>query len=320
VLGSYQVATNIDAGTQLDTRVRLAVLETVGTDGVYLQCGSTTTAVKSGQPGMPTWTDWLGTDAGTSLIAVKFNSDATGHTDGGVVAEAFEYRRYQVGASPFFTPLRFPGQYHDAETDLFENWNRYYDPFTGRYLQPDPALASPRGIAFGARRAVSPIVYGYAGDDPLRFVDPNGLKIWGGAQFNPGLDCDLDGKAGNTCGRAVYGEPTPCSCSPDTSTCGDDNCGFDIDVPIDVGFSVDVSRMMDLDCNGRSVPQHEAEHVRIYLQYLSESALNSSIKTDGFSTIEECNTARDHILDSLHQRAADVDAVSNLMDALCAIK
>ncbi|WP_432845515.1 DUF6531 domain-containing protein [Amycolatopsis sp. CA-161197] len=62
------------------------------------------------------------------------------------------------------TPLRFPGQYHDAETGLHYNLNRYYDPEVGRYLSHDPlgldpgpdsqayvlnptALADPLGLA-----------------------------------------------------------------------------------------------------------------------------------------------------------------------------
>ena len=31
--------------------------------------------------------------------------------------------------------LRFPGQYYDAETGLSQNWNRDYDPLTGRYIE-----------------------------------------------------------------------------------------------------------------------------------------------------------------------------------------
>jgi RHS repeat-associated protein len=35
-------------------------------------------------------------------------------------------------------PLRFPGHYHDPETDLHYNRFRYYSPELGRYLQVDP--------------------------------------------------------------------------------------------------------------------------------------------------------------------------------------
>ena len=34
--------------------------------------------------------------------------------------------------------LRFPGQYYDAETGKHYNFNRDYDPVTGRYVQSDP--------------------------------------------------------------------------------------------------------------------------------------------------------------------------------------
>ena len=61
-------------------------------------------------------------------------------------------------------PLRFPGQYHDAETGLHYNGHRYYDPETGSYLRRDPI-----GLAGG----MSP--YGYAGGNPLAAIDPLGL-------------------------------------------------------------------------------------------------------------------------------------------------
>src|SRR5699024_10739875 len=62
---------------------------------------------------------------------------ATSNSRNGFMMEGYQYRRRQSGTSAwFFTPLRYPGQYHDEETDLYENWNRYYDPTIGRYLQP----------------------------------------------------------------------------------------------------------------------------------------------------------------------------------------
>ncbi|WP_051809317.1 putative T7SS-secreted protein [Streptomyces sp. NRRL S-378] len=41
------------------------------------------------------------------------------------------------------TPLRFPGQYFDAESGLHYNFFRTYDPETARYLTPDPLGLAP---------------------------------------------------------------------------------------------------------------------------------------------------------------------------------
>lgn len=60
-------------------------------------------------------------------------------------------------------PLRFQGQYHDAETGLHYNFHRFYDPDTGRYIHQDPI-----GLAGGE----NPYAYG---PDPLGWTDPLGL-------------------------------------------------------------------------------------------------------------------------------------------------
>ncbi|WP_432003457.1 RHS repeat-associated core domain-containing protein [Streptomyces sioyaensis] len=78
-------------------------------------------------------------------------------------------------SSTAYTPLRFPGQYFDRETGLHYNFNRYYDPETGRYLSPDPLGLVP-----------APNPYTYV-EDPLAHTDPLGLAkkcrddiTWGG--------------------------------------------------------------------------------------------------------------------------------------------
>jgi RHS repeat-associated protein len=66
--------------------------------------------------------------------------------------------------------LRFPGQYHDAETGLDYNLHRYYDPQTGRYASADPLGLDP-----------SPNHYGYV-FNPVMGADPLGLTAFDAAQ------------------------------------------------------------------------------------------------------------------------------------------
>ncbi|MGW7386709.1 DUF6531 domain-containing protein [Streptomyces sp. NPDC054794] len=42
-----------------------------------------------------------------------------------------------------YTPLRFPGQYYDPESELHYNYFRYYDPETARYTTQDPLGLAP---------------------------------------------------------------------------------------------------------------------------------------------------------------------------------
>ena len=62
--------------------------------------------------------------------------------------------------------VRLPGQYYDAETGLHYNWNRYYDPATGRYITSDLL-----GLLGGIN------TYAYAANNPLIYIDPEGESL-----------------------------------------------------------------------------------------------------------------------------------------------
>lgn len=59
----------------------------------------------------------------------------------------------------------YAGYRFDDATQLYYTRNRYYDPYLGRFLSPDP-IGLAGGINF----------YAYAGDDPINGVDPSGLS------------------------------------------------------------------------------------------------------------------------------------------------
>jgi len=57
--------------------------------------------------------------------------------------------------------------YYDAETNLFYNYFRDYDPQGGRYIQSDPI-----GLGGGVN------TYSYVANNPISSIDPFGLVGW----------------------------------------------------------------------------------------------------------------------------------------------
>lgn len=85
-------------------------------------------------------------------------------------------------AASFLYNLRLPGQYADAETGLYHNNARDYDPQLGRYIQPDP---------IGLNGGINPYVY--VGNDPVHNIDPWGLVYYCSAPLHLWPESFLEG-------------------------------------------------------------------------------------------------------------------------------
>ncbi len=117
------------------------------------------------------------------LLAAACDAAATGrvtyfHTDaqGSVVAlsdengEIIERRYYEPYGAIMEGTANGPGytgHLHDEATGLVYMQQRYYDPVLGKFLSVDPISESAQtGAGFNR--------YGYASNNPYRFVDPDG--------------------------------------------------------------------------------------------------------------------------------------------------
>ena len=91
-------------------------------------------------------------------------------TNGGqtVVWRAMNFPFTRSVATNNVVPLNlgFPGQYFDAELNLWNNGYRDYFDWVGRYLESDPT-----GLGGGIN------TYAYVGSNPISQVDPFGLCV-----------------------------------------------------------------------------------------------------------------------------------------------
>ncbi|MGD9681613.1 MAG: RHS repeat-associated core domain-containing protein [Candidatus Obscuribacterales bacterium] len=100
---------------------------------------------------------YLHQDHADSVIAT---SDAAGD-----LIDKYKYSPWGESPSLSGTLWGFTGQRYDSETGLYHYKARYYDPTTGRFLQPDPV-----GYKDGLH------LYAYVGNDPLDEADPSGTS------------------------------------------------------------------------------------------------------------------------------------------------
>jgi RHS repeat-associated protein len=109
--------------------------------------------------------------AGDALGSVMDLADNAGNLRAAYGYDAYGRQREAAGAAN--DPYRFIGQLgvraEAAIPDLYLMGRRYYDAGTGAFLSRDPLPGVP-----GQPETLQ--TYGYAFDNPLRFVDPNGLR------------------------------------------------------------------------------------------------------------------------------------------------
>ncbi|MPM08576.1 Protein RhsD [bioreactor metagenome] len=108
-------------------------------------------------------------------------------------------------------PIRFQGQHWDEESGLHYNRHRYYDARLARYLTQDP-LNLMGGIH----------LYAYAGNNPIRYIDPLGLRETRTMYGDPQPDRNTvvcDGKGGLKVQVAASQLADPSS-----ATCGINDC------------------------------------------------------------------------------------------------
>ncbi len=126
------------------------------------------------------YTHGLGTDE--PLIMERGGQGLFYHSDGlgsitdltdtnGIVAQSYIYDSFgnidqQVGT--LSNPYTYTGRELDSESGLYYYRARYYDPSIGRFINEDPI-----GFAGGSAN-----FYGYVQNNPVNFIDPDGLEIF----------------------------------------------------------------------------------------------------------------------------------------------
>lgn len=167
-------------GLDSDFRLRVGFIEAPGGFPGYVEVKDSVGTVLSTAVGQyPSIVSAWHTGAG---FTASFNTGASSAPMHAVL-QGFEYDRRNSNAK-YFPPMRFPGQYFDEETDLHENWNRFYDPATGSYTTTEPLLQSPTYLRAMAQGGVSVPPYAYAGSNPLRYLDATGAFI----ELDPAID------------------------------------------------------------------------------------------------------------------------------------
>lgn len=227
--------------------------------------------------------------------------------------------------------LKYAGQEFDAETNLYYDRARYYDPQLARFISEDPI-----GLLGGINQ------YAYADDDPINNADPtgldptwtchlgdsdpgcleymNGVITWGSDQFpigGGGSFADFSGPRRPQpadARRLMDGVPGPNDPAPDPSTpsravsCGAAVASLALDLAGDALFVTGVGVALDAGEGLAEAVGNEFIKSELHIQYTPPTDYNTmrsvaiTIGTAAWKT--GANFATDHSLEKLAEKRA----------------
>ena len=189
-------------------------------------------------------------------------------------------------------PLKFPGQFGDSETALFQNWHRDYDASLGRYVQSDPI-----GLMGGIN------TYAYVAGNPLSYSDFMGLDFKEVGELGRGTI------RGPIPDGAIFVSDLP---SQDGAPRGDDvicTCGAvpedgDVDFFFDpragdngrwtkiISGTVEFNDPPELTGGGNDMsPPRRQFHQRVMGNEFDATMMAVTVSSDGFSTFHAAQSA-----------------------------
>ncbi len=147
--------------------------------------------------------------------------------------EHIEYTPYgelwieEVAAGLDKLPFRFTGKEMDEETGLYYYGARYLDPKYSRWLSGDPALgdyipaagtdSSKLAGMGGVFNVVNLHLYHYAGNNPVKYIDPDGKEI---ENLDPSQEAKLLENITNIAGTGFYFQNNKLQLDPSSKTSG----------------------------------------------------------------------------------------------------
>jgi RHS repeat-associated protein len=177
----------------------------------------------------------------TSSATYYLHQDQIGSTrlitdSAGTARATYVFQSYgQLAASTgtITNPMRFAGQYLDAESGFYYLRARYYEPATGQFISRDPMVSETTSA------------YGYAGGNPLNVSDPSGLVSVGTCGGANGMWWVINGMA-NACLVNVVGNANEVGL---TGTLG---LGFGVGLNAAGSATVQVSNASSIDDLGKN--------------------------------------------------------------------